>query len=157
MNATTDNLRILSIEQSLADLASFIVQIKRNDARYTDSKVILVGGSYSATMATWFRKRYPHLAVGAWSSSAPVLAKAAFIEYKEIVGASIRSVGGTACYDRLANGIAAAEALIANSQTARFNELFGACPGFGSHPLDIPLLFSSVSNVFSGYVQYHGR
>lgn len=143
------------MEQALADLASFIVQIKRKDARYTDSKVILVGGSYSASMVTWFRKQYPHLAIGAWASSAPVLAKAAFVEYKEIVGASIRTIGGSACYDRIHNSIAAAEALIAENNTARFNELFQVCDGFGSHPLDVPLVFSSMSNVFAGYVQYH--
>lgn len=131
------------------------MQIKRNEARYTDSKVILVGGGYAASMVTWFRKQYPHLSVGSWASSAPIVAKVDFKEHKEIVGASIRSIGGAACYDRINNGIAAAEALIAENRTDRFNELFQVCDGFGEHPLDIPLIFSTISNIFAGYVEFH--
>lgn len=154
-DASTENLRFLSIEQSLADLASFIVQIKRRQPRYANSKVILVGGSYSATMVAWFRKQYPHLAVGAWASSAPVLAKVDFVEYKEIVGASIRSVGGQACYDRLEQAFAQAEQLIADNQTEEFRQLFGFCEDFGSHPLDVSAAFSTLSDVLAGIVQYH--
>lgn len=125
------------------------------DARYTDSKVILVGGSYAGSMVTWFRKQYPHLAVGAWASSAPVLAKANFVEYKEIVAASIRSIGGSACYDRIETAFADAEALIAKNRTDRFNALFNTCNATGSHPLDIPLFFDTISDIIAEHVQYN--
>jgi hypothetical protein len=78
-NTTTENLRFLNIDQALADLAHFIVQKKSENTDLKDSGVIMVGGSYSATMVSWFRKKYPHLANGAWSSSAPLLAKADFV------------------------------------------------------------------------------
>lgn len=65
---TIENLRFLNIDQALADLAHFIVTIKQSNPALRDSGVILVGGSYSATMVTWFLQKYPHLANGGWSS-----------------------------------------------------------------------------------------
>lgn len=37
-------------------------------------QVVVVGGSYSATMATWAREKYPHLIDIAYASSAPLRA-----------------------------------------------------------------------------------
>lgn len=71
---TAENLRFLNIDQALADLAYFIVEIKKQ-SRFADSKVILYGGSYAANMVMWFKKRYPHLVVGTVASSGPILAK----------------------------------------------------------------------------------
>jgi len=34
--------------------------------------VLVIGGSYPGAMSAWFRNRYPHLAVGSWSSSGVV-------------------------------------------------------------------------------------
>lgn len=81
-NTTTENLRFLNVDQALADLAHFIVRKKSENPDLKDSGVIMIGGSYSATMVSWFRKKYPHLANGAWSSSAPLLAKADFMGKK---------------------------------------------------------------------------
>lgn len=41
-------------------------------------QVAVVGGSYSATMATWARLKYPHLIDAAYASSAPLRAVADF-------------------------------------------------------------------------------
>lgn len=64
-----ENLEFLNIEQALADLAHFIVHIRQRHPEFADSKVVLVGGSYSATMVAWFRQKYPSLAVGACKCS----------------------------------------------------------------------------------------
>lgn len=68
-------MKWLSVDQALADLASFINFIKVEIPSLTNSKVILVGASYSAMMVTWMRQKYPHLIAGSWASSAPLLAK----------------------------------------------------------------------------------
>ena len=73
-----ENLRWLNVDQALADLAHFIIHIKETYPGTENSGVIMVGGSYSATMVTWFRQKYPHLVNGVWSSSAPLLAKVDF-------------------------------------------------------------------------------
>lgn len=146
-------MRFLSVEQALADVAHFIVEIKKQP-RYSNSRVVLVGGSYSATMAAWFRQLYPHLAVGSWASSAPVLAKVDFVEYKEVVGAAFFAHGSRDCHNGLQSAFADAERLIENNQLEEFRTLFGLCEGFGSSE-DIANSFSTFSDVLAGVVQYH--
>lgn len=152
-DVSVENLRFLTVEQALADLANFITQMKLQ-IRYANSKVFLVGGSYSATMAAWFRQLYPHLTVGAWASSAPVHAQADYFEYKEIMGAAYDNHGSRACFNRLQNAFAAAEELIRNNATEEFRQLFGLCEGFGSQ-LDVWNAFSTFSDTLAAPVQYH--
>lgn len=146
-------MQYLTIEQALADLAHFIA-VTKQEPRFQNSNVVLVGGSYSATMVAWFRQLYPHLAVGAWASSAPVLAKADFVEYKEVVGAAMRFVGGNQCYQRLTNAFAEAEALIANDEGERFRGLFRFCDDFEVE-VDTAAAFSTLTDILAGVVQYH--
>lgn len=146
-------MRFLTIEQALADLAHFIVTV-RQEERYANSQVILVGGSYSATMVAWFRQLYPHLAVGAWASSAPMLAKVDFVEYKEVVGAAIRSLGGEQCYQRVENAFTQAEALIADGEVERFRTMFRFCDDFVPE-IDIGWSLSTMTDILAGVVQYH--
>lgn len=150
---TFTNLRFLSVEQALADVAHFIVEIK-SQPRYANSQVALVGGSYSATMAAWFRQLYPHLAVGAWASSAPVNAKVDFVEYKEVVGAAFFAHGSRSCHDGLESAFHEAENLIRNNRLEEFRVLFGLCEGFETEA-DITNAFSTFSDVLAGTVQYH--
>jgi Serine carboxypeptidase S28 len=46
-NTTTENLRFLTVDQALADLAFFITHIKASSPDFTNSGVVMVGGSYS--------------------------------------------------------------------------------------------------------------
>lgn len=58
--------------QAIADFAEVILDLKKRlNAHY--SPVIVVGGSYGGMLASWFRLKYPHIALGALASSAPVL------------------------------------------------------------------------------------
>lgn len=51
------------MEQSLADIAAFIHYLRLFNQEYTP-KIILWGSGYGGTMATWARKKYPHLVDG---------------------------------------------------------------------------------------------
>ena len=72
---TNENMKYLHVRQALADLAHFIRTMKATIPGMENSKAILTGGSYSATMVTWFKKLYPELAAGCWASSAPLKAR----------------------------------------------------------------------------------
>lgn len=67
-----DSLTYLSSEQALADYVVLITDLKKNLSA-EDSPVVLFGGSYGGMLAAWFRLKYPHIAIGALASSAPIL------------------------------------------------------------------------------------
>ncbi|RAL37381.1 hypothetical protein DM860_000075 [Cuscuta australis] len=58
--------------QALADYAQVLLHIK-TQFNATKSPILVVGGSYGGMLAAWFRMKYPHVAMGALASSAPIL------------------------------------------------------------------------------------
>ncbi|KAK6135600.1 hypothetical protein DH2020_030648 [Rehmannia glutinosa] len=65
-------LGYLNSQQALADFAVLIRSLKQNLSSET-SPVVVFGGSYGGMLAAWFRLKYPHTAIGALASSAPIL------------------------------------------------------------------------------------
>lgn len=56
-NTSTENLRFLTVDQALTDLAFFISHIKTSSPDFANSGVILVGGSYSGELSYFFTKK----------------------------------------------------------------------------------------------------
>ncbi|KAL0537844.1 hypothetical protein IC582_026833 [Cucumis melo] len=69
-NAST--LGYFSSAQAIADYAAVLLHLKQK-YHAKDSPVIVLGGSYGGMLAAWFRLKYPHVALGALASSAPIL------------------------------------------------------------------------------------
>jgi pimeloyl-ACP methyl ester carboxylesterase len=76
---TTANLKYLSTENALADLARF--QHHAMDSLGYKGKWIAMGGSYPGSLSAYYRLKHPELVQGALASSAPVQAKNNFEEY----------------------------------------------------------------------------
>lgn len=135
-------------DQALADVAHYIQHLKETVEGSADSPVILIGSHYSGTLATWFRAKYPHLALAAWASSAPLLSVIDHFQFKEFAGESFRSVGGPECYDAIESGFAEMEYMAANGQLERLGEIFNLCDPI-ENPNDIATFFAVVAEFYS--------
>lgn len=151
------SLQFLSSEQALADAAVFIVALREQLRLPAATKVISFGGSYSGALSAWLRAKYPHLVDGAISTSSPVLAELNFVEYQEVVGASLATTpNGPACVDRIAAAMQQVDALLqtADGQEA-LTSLFTVCPNADLSLADDAANFvSTLASNFDGIVQY---
>ncbi|GLV36741.1 uncharacterized protein CBL_02424 [Carabus blaptoides fortunei] len=143
---STNNLRYLSTEQALEDVAKFIRDLKMSEG-YHNSKVVVVGGSYGANMAIWMRAKYPELVHAAWSSSAPVLAKVDFSEYAEVVSQSL-----SACTDIIRNGVNEVQRLLQTTDgIQQVSHDFNICGTLDVNSLgDTSNFYKSIFSKFSG-------
>ncbi|KDP38645.1 hypothetical protein JCGZ_03998 [Jatropha curcas] len=69
---SAETLGYLNSQQALADFSVLIRSLKQNLSSEA-SPVVVFGGSYGGMLAAWFRLKYPHIAIGAVASSAPIL------------------------------------------------------------------------------------
>ena len=155
---STENLKYLSSEQALADLAVFINSIN-NAQSYQNPKWVTFGGSYSGALSAWFRELYPNITVGAVGSSGPVLAKVDFFEYLQVVENSLRTYSNDC-----ANNVGIAFDDIQHRLTTtegrnQLNDIFKPSHPFnGSSPAvkDVQTFVASLIGSYQGAVQYSG-
>ncbi|KAF6021118.1 hypothetical protein EB796_020571 [Bugula neritina] len=143
---STPNLKYLSSEQALEDLAYFITSMNsRMDLN--SAKWIAFGGSYPGSLATWLRMKYPHLVYAAIASSAPLVATADFSDYLRVVRDSLDTTGPT-CVENIAKAT--------DTLTNLVQDQDGLCDDIDfSNKNDVANLFSSLAGNFEGVVQYN--
>jgi len=155
---STENLVYLSSEQALADLAYFIVDMNKKYNLSHDTKWISFGGSYPGSLSAWLRLKYPYLVHGAISSSGPLVAKADFKEYYEVVKNSLATYSDD-CVIAVQKSIQQVEILLKHRVGMKnINDQFKLCAPVENsieNAMDISNLFESLASNFAGVVQYN--
>ena len=162
-NMTNENLKLLTSEQALADLARFIDWFSANYEEFFAKrpKWITFGGSYPGALSAWFKEKYPALAVGAIASSAPVFAVFDFYQYAQVTGFALKDevVGGSQrCYDLVSEGVYDLVSLIETGvDTNLLPEALRPCEGADifNNDLDRSTYYSSIYGNVQGTVQYN--
>ncbi|KAF8371111.1 hypothetical protein PRIPAC_77540 [Pristionchus pacificus] len=112
-DASLENLKYLSTQQVIEDIADFIRQM--NEDKGEGQQWIVIGESYPANLAAWSRLKHPELISGALASSAPILAMMDFYGYLKIVEDDFKKIGGE-CFDLLSNGLNDAQKLLQSAE-----------------------------------------
>lgn len=150
---STANLKYLSSEQALGDLASFREAMVKQFSLTEKNRWISFGGSYPGALSAWFRYKYPHLVYGAIASSAPIFAQLDFPEYLEV---STRSLTNDECR---ANVGAATESLEGFTKTEAglkyLSTRFKTCKPLTAGSINIQNFASYVAGNFFGVIQYN--
>jgi len=147
---STENLRLLSADQALADFAVVIDYVKTK-FHAADSKVVTLGGSYSGMLSAWMRQKYPNLVDIAFASSAPVQAQLDFPEYYKVITDSL----GESCAARVTEAFKKIEELI-KSDPKKLMDDFKACSTEMNTDLDEVTFLEALSDSVAGAVQYSG-
>jgi hypothetical protein len=122
---STENLKLLSTRQALADLSSFIQWFDENYRQGKKGAWISVGGSYAGALSAWFRITYPDVVDIAVSSSGVVNAVLEFYQFDQRVALAVQDQPH--CLEALhAATLAIEEAL--NSSNRDIRNEFGTSP-----------------------------
>ncbi|KAM9167137.1 thymus-specific serine protease-like [Mergus octosetaceus] len=151
-------LRFLSSQQALADLASFHLHVTRAWGLSPNHTWVAFGGSYAGALAAWARLKFPHLVSAAVASSAPVRAQVDFAGYNRVVSVALSSpdVGGSPeCLAAVSAAFRALDARLRGRRLAEVTRAMSCCHP-PREPGDRALLAENVADVVAGTVQYNG-
>ncbi|CAD5228722.1 unnamed protein product [Bursaphelenchus okinawaensis] len=153
---TTENLKYLTSQQALADLANFI-RSKNDELQLTNPKWVVFGGSYPGALALWFRVLYPELTVGAVGSSAPLDIQMDFYGYLRVCQEAYRSYSQK-CADNIGKAFRHLRQFMDFKRgRSRLEDAMHVEPLFEKQNLtftDLQNFYGNVFGMFQGAVQY---
>ncbi|XP_055606590.1 putative serine protease F56F10.1 [Uranotaenia lowii] len=126
-DTSLENLRLLNLDQMLADLAEFVQHVKEHEVDYENTNVLVAGSGLGGALATWFRVRYPHLAQGLWSSSGFHRASIDYYEFAEAWSQTLIDFGSQQCYNDIFVAFHVMENLFDAGYTEVINDRFNLC------------------------------
>ncbi|XP_062554900.1 putative serine protease K12H4.7 [Armigeres subalbatus] len=150
---SVENLRFLTVEQGLVDLAEWIHHLRHEIVGDPNARVILLGAGYAGAIATWMRQRYPHLVEGAWVSSGQIEARFNFKEYAIEIGELIRDHGSNECYSQIWRAFRTAENLVDVGLAPIVEDLFNTCEPIDAETmLDVETFFFHVKTALQAVI-----
>lgn len=151
-NMSVENLQLLTIEQTLADLAEFIGFVKANYYGARDARVVLWGRGYAGSLAVWARQKYPNHVNAVWASSAPINAIVDNPEFMRNVFYTINSIGGPECGDIIRGAFRMIEDGIRHRNTSYVEERLRLCSRVDIDiEEDVARLYYSIANEIGSY------
>ncbi|KAL0972795.1 hypothetical protein UPYG_G00194850 [Umbra pygmaea] len=153
----TENLRDLSSQQALADIAEFHQYVSDHFDLSEQNTWVSFGGSYAGALSAWLRGKFPHLVYGSVASSAPVKAKLDFSTYNKVVGLSLTDVdvgGSDKCVSDVWEAFAAVEAALFAGNATQVGKDFGCCETPSGQEDQVELM-QSLADIVMGTVQYN--
>ncbi|KAI6186073.1 Peptidase S28 family-containing protein [Aphelenchoides besseyi] len=154
---TIENLKYLTSEQALGDIANFIQNINAEKG-WKNARWIPFGGSYAGAMTAWMRATYPDLTFAAIGSSGPVQAIVDFYGYMQTIENSLRAYD-----DKCGDGLAKALNYAHNLSTTikgrkKLDTELNVQPPFGDadyvDQYDLMDFFDGITGELCGVVQY---
>ncbi|CAB3406149.1 unnamed protein product [Caenorhabditis bovis] len=156
---TPENLKYLTIDQALADLRNFVLEM--NKLYFPNDKPIWVtfGGSYPGSLSAWFRETYPELTAGAVSSSSAVHVFVDYYGYAINTEKTYRTVSDS-CANTIGTAFNKMVKQAYNGVDARklLKNQFNLCDDFDEDHLSksLQFFFQNVYGYFQGINQYTG-
>ncbi|XP_010047139.2 lysosomal Pro-X carboxypeptidase [Eucalyptus grandis] len=151
---SAETVGYLNSQQALADYAVLIRSLKQNLSSEA-SPVVVFGGSYGGMLAAWFRLKYPHVAIGALASSAPILHFDDIIpqtSFYDAVSQDFKSVSLN-CYQVIKGSWAELAAFSSRGQgLAELSKNFKSCKGL--HSVDAAQNWLWAAFVYTAMVNY---
>jgi len=145
----------LSVDQAVADIA-FLVQTLREHLGADFPRVILWGTGYGATLATFARKRYPHLITGAFASSGRFRAEVSDESYYDNLSYNLRQHGSVQCHERVQNAFDVLEYLVQHAESDYLQERLRLCaPLETDNDQEVGFLFERFIDYISAYIKEH--
>ena len=123
LKLSNENLQYLTIEQTLADINSFLIYCRKQYCNLPNCSIILIGNSYGGTLATWYRLKYPNFANFSWISSAPLNNQQTFPEFDKRVTEILKSINHN-CYLNTKRLFDKYETILSNGNATQKNELY---------------------------------
>ncbi|XP_035772901.1 putative serine protease K12H4.7 [Anopheles albimanus] len=154
---SVENLRLLNTEQILADLADFVLHLRRSVIGNPFAHVLVAGTGLGGGLATWFRVRYPHLTDAVWSSSGYLNAIYDFQEFSSGWAETAIQVGGRECYNSIFVAFHVAQNLVEAGFERLMYEMFNICePIDAEDRLDVSYFFSVLMTSIEVYTLRNG-
>ena len=146
------NLEWLTISQTLRDVLSLIMKLKRS--WNLNGPWIAFGCSYAGTLTAWLKKSYPNSVAGAVSSSAPIHAKPDFYEYNDFVLKSLSNCTQD-CSPALEKNLNALVSMAENqTEWGKITTIFDLSEPFdGSEEMNITYMLFDIMYKFGMYFQ----
>nr|APA33879.1 seminal fluid protein [Nilaparvata lugens] len=150
------NLDYLTSEQALDDLAFFIKGMTEKYSLLKTNRWFAFGGSYPGSLAAWARLKYPHLIHASISTSGPLVAKADFKEYYEVVKNSLATYDAS-CVTAVHDANQHLDSLIKTDVGLKYiAKQFKLCKPLNvKNPKDVQNFFEGLADNFAGVVQYN--